>query len=201
MTDSHHPADRLLHRVWSAAVLFGVLAVVLGIVILTWPGLSIVTAAAVFGVYLVVSGVISIFVAFSLPASASSRFLGVIGGAASVILGVLAFRHFGEGYAILLLAIWIGVGFIFRGVSALAAALADKFFPGRGWVIFFAIISGIAGIVVLAYPFDSIATLALVTGVWLIVLGLTEAIAGLGMRHDLKNLHEFGAADPQLEHR
>jgi uncharacterized membrane protein HdeD (DUF308 family) len=40
-----------------------------------------------------------------------------IGGAASVVLGVLAFRHSGSGYAILLLAIWIAVGFIFRGVT------------------------------------------------------------------------------------
>lgn len=201
MTENHRPAKGLLHRVWSSAVLFGVLAAILGVLILTWPGLSIVTAAAVFGVYLVVSGVVSIFVAFSLPASAGSRFLGVISGAASVILGVLAFRHFGEGYAVLLLAIWIGVGFIFRGVSALAAALADKHFPGRGWVIVFAVISGVAGIVLLAYPFDSITTLALVAGVWLIVLGLTELVAGLGMRHDLKNLHGLEAAGQQLEYR
>ena len=40
-----------------------------------------------------------------------------ISGAAALILAVLAFRHFGEGYAVLLLAIWIGIGFIFRGVA------------------------------------------------------------------------------------
>ncbi|MDH6245790.1 HdeD family acid-resistance protein [Mycobacterium sp. OTB74] len=189
MTENHHPVEGFIHRVWSSTVLFGVLAIILGVLILAWPGLSIVTAAAVFGVYLVVSGVVMIFAAFSLPASAGSKFLSVLSGAISIILGVLAFRHFGEGYAILLLAIWIGIGFIFRGVSAFAAALADKHFPGRGWAIFFGIISGIAGIVVLAYPFDSIATLALVTGVWLIVLGITEVIGGLSMRHDVKKLH------------
>ena len=77
----------------------------------------------------------------------------ILFGLTAVILGVLAFRHFGEGYAILLLAIWIAVGFIFRGVSAVAAAINDPQFPGRGWTIFFGVISMIAGIVVLAYRF------------------------------------------------
>ncbi|MUL48694.1 HdeD family acid-resistance protein [Mycobacterium sp. CBMA293] len=185
----------MMHRVWSAAVLFGLLAVILGLVILLWPGPSILTAAAVFGVYLVVSGLALAVLAFSLPASAGSRFLSFISGAASIILGILAFRHFGEGYAVLLLAIWVGVGFIFRGVSALAAAVSDKGFPGRGWTIFFGIVSGIAGVMVLAYPFDSIVTLALVVGIWLIVLGVAEIIAGLGMRSDLKKLHGVASVD------
>jgi len=100
----------------------------------------------------------------------------------------LAFRHFGEGYAILLLAIWIGVGFIIRGVSALATTIAEKQLPGRGWAIFFGVVSVIAGVVVLAFPFDSIVILALVAGIWLIVLGVTEVISGLGMRSDVKKV-------------
>lgn len=39
---------------------------------------------------------------------------------------------------ILLLAIWIGVGFIFRGVATVSA-VSDKLLPGRGWEIFFGI--------------------------------------------------------------
>ena len=38
----------------------------------------------------------------------------------------------------------------------------------------------------LAYPFDSIVTLALVVGIWLIVLGVMEVISGFGMRSDVK---------------
>ena len=108
MTDTYCPASDLMHRIWISAILFGLLAVILGVVILVWPGRSIVVAAVVFGVYLVVSGITQVVLAFSLPVSAGSRFLNFISGVASVILGILAFRHFGEGYAVLLLAIWIG---------------------------------------------------------------------------------------------
>jgi uncharacterized membrane protein HdeD (DUF308 family) len=65
------------------------------------------------------------------------------------------------------------LGLVFRGVSALATAIADKQFPGRGWTIFFGTISVIAGVVVLAFPFDSTPALALVVGIWLIVLSVT----------------------------
>ena len=161
---------------------------ILGVVILVWPGPSIVVAAALFGVYLAVSGVALVALALTLPVSAGSRFLNFISGVASIILSVLAFRHFGEGYAILLLAIWIAVGFIFRGVAAAASAIGDPQFPGRGWATFFGVISIIAGIVVLAYPFDSIVTLALVVGVWLIILGVMEVISGFGIRSRVKKV-------------
>ena len=181
MSQTKSPAAQLVQGIWSSAVVSGLLAVILGVVILVWPGPSIVVTSGVFGAYLVISGVAMVVLGFSFPAPAASRFLSVISGVASVVLGVLAFKHFGEGYAVLLLAIWIGVGFIVRGVTALATAIADKQFPGRGWAIFFGIVSVLAGFIVLAYPFDSIVTLAFVAGIWLVVLGVIEVISGFGM--------------------
>jgi uncharacterized membrane protein HdeD (DUF308 family) len=142
---------------------------------------------------------VMVLLAFSSPlAPGGTRFFSFITGVASVILGILAFRHFGEGYAILLLAIWIGVGFIFRGVAAVASAVSFPRFPGRGWAIFFAVISIITGIVVLAYPFDSIVTLALVVGIWLVVLGVMEVISAFGIRSDAKKVEKatIGAGTP-----
>jgi hypothetical protein len=87
--------------------------------------------------------------------------------------------------------------FIFRGVSSVAAAISHQGFPGRGWAIFFGVISLIAGLVVLAYPFTSIVTLMLVAGVWLIVLGVAEVIAGITMRRDLSKLEK--ASPPPVQ--
>jgi len=126
MTDNPHPVSDLARRLCVSAILFGLLTVILGVAVLAWPGPSILVAAGLFGVYLVVSGVAMVVLAFSLPVSAGSRFMNIISGALSVILGILAFRHFGQGYAILLLAIWIGIGFIFRGVTAVAFQFGDR---------------------------------------------------------------------------
>jgi len=89
---------------------------------------------------------------------------------------------------LLLLAIWIGVGFIFRGVATTVSAISDPGMPGRGWEIFFGIISIIAGVVVMGSPLDSLAVLTLVVGIWLIILGVFEVISAFGIRKAGKNV-------------
>ena len=176
--------SRLLPHMWKAAMAAGLLAVILGVLILAWPGISILVAAVLFGVYLLVIGGAQVFFALTLDVSAASRILLFISGAASLILAVLAFRHFGDAFAVLLLAIWIGIGFILRGVATLVAAISDRALPGRGWQIFFGVISLLAGIVVLATPFPSIVMLAIVVGVWLVVGGVFEIVSAFIMRRD-----------------
>ena len=191
MTTHSANAKQLFQRLWTVEIVFGVLNVILGVVMLVYPGPSIIVAAVLFGVFLALSGVAEFIAAVSLPvASAAARVLLLVTAAASIILAVLAFLHFEEGYGVLLLAIWIGVGFVFRGVAAAAAAISDHAFPGRGWAIFFGIVSVIAGIVVLAYPFDSISVLILVAGVWLIIIGVLEIVSGISLRSDARKLEK-----------
>lgn len=171
----------MLPHLWKSTLASGVLAVILGVLVLAWPGISLLVAAILFGAYLLVTGFAQVFFAFSLHVSAGGRVLLFISGAASLILAVLAFRHFGN--ALLLLAIWIGIGFIFRGVATTVSAISDPALPGRGWHIFFGVITLIAGIVVLAEPFNSLVTLTLVVGIWLIVIGVMEIVSAFGVRH------------------
>src|SRR6201992_135969 len=157
---------KLLPHLWKSTLLSGILSLTLGILIYVLPKHSIMAAAFLFGIYLLVTGAAQVFFAFSLHVSAGSRILLFISGAASLILAVLAFRHFGKDQltAILLLAIWIGIGFIFRGVGTTVSAISDPALPGRGWSIFVGVITLLAGIVVLASPLESIVTLAIVVG-------------------------------------
>lgn len=178
----------LLPHLWKSTLISGVLSLILGVVVLAWPGQTILVAAVVFGVYLLVTGAAQVVFAFGLHITAGGRVLLFISGAASLVLAVLCFRHFGEGYAILLLAIWIGVGFIFRGVATTVSAISDPALPGRGWQIFMGVITLIAGIVVMAAPFESIVTLTWVVGIWLVVLGVFEIASSFGIRSASKKL-------------
>ena len=175
----------LLQHLWKSTLLSGILAVILGILVLTWPGITIVIAAIFFGAYLLITGIAQVIFAFSLHVSAGGRVLLFVSGAAALILAVLCFRSLEE--SILLLAIWIGVGFIFRGVATAVSAISDPTLPGRGWEIFIGVISLVAGIVMLASPFESIATLTIVVGIWLIVLGVFEVVSAFGIRKAGKN--------------
>ncbi|BBY61174.1 membrane protein [Mycolicibacterium sarraceniae] len=170
----------MLPHLWKSVLLSGVLALALGVLVLVWPTKTIVVAAIFFGAYLLVTGLSQVFHAFTLPVSAGGRVLLFISGAAAVVLAVLCFRSLSN--SILLLAIWIGIGFIFRGVATAVSAISDPDTPGRGWEIFIGVISLIAGLVVLGSPFESLATLTVVVGIWLIVIGVFEIVASFGVR-------------------
>ena len=175
-------SPQLFAHLWKATLASGLIALALGVVVLVWPGPSILVAAVLFGLFLVLSGIVEMVFAFTLDVSVGNRILLFISGALAVILGVLAFRHFGQGYAVLLLAIWIGVAFIFQGVSELALAISYREIPGRGWFVFGGIIAVLAGVVVLAWPFSSIVALALVTGIWLVIIGVARIVCAFRAR-------------------
>jgi uncharacterized membrane protein HdeD (DUF308 family) len=176
----------MLQHLWKSTLLSGILAVILGILVLVWPGKTVVVAAIFFGAYLLITGIAQVIFAFSLHVSAGGRVLLFLSGAASLILAILCFRSLQN--SILLLAIWIGVGFIFRGVATAVSAISDPTLPGRGWEIFIGVITLIAGVVVLASPFESIATLTFVVGIWLVVIGVFEAVSAFGIRKAGKNV-------------
>jgi len=189
----------LLPHLWKSVLLTGILSLILGILVLAWPGISILVAAIFFGAYLLVTGISQVFHAFTMHVSAGGRVLLFISGAAALILAVLCFRSIQN--SMLLLAIWVGIGFIFRGVSTSVSAISDPDMPGRAWEIVIGLISLVAGIIVLASPFSSLATLTLVVGAWLVVIGIFEIVSSFGIRKASNNIGAaVGAARAEFNH-
>jgi uncharacterized membrane protein HdeD (DUF308 family) len=176
----------LLKHLWMSTLLSGVLAVILGVLAWTWPTVTIIVTAIFFGAYLLVTGITQGVFAFSLHVSAGGRVLLFISGAAALILALLCFRSLQE--SILLLSIWIGIGFIFRGVATAVSAISDSTLPGRAWEIFIGLLSLLAGIFMLAWPLESLETLTRVVGIWLLVLGVFEIVSSFGIRKASKGL-------------
>ncbi|MGZ6780935.1 MAG: HdeD family acid-resistance protein [Mycobacterium sp.] len=169
---------------WKVLLGSGVIAIILGALMLAWPGKTVLVATVLFGLYLLVVGGAQLFIAMASDLSGGGRALLFISGAVSVILAVLTFRYFGEAFAILLFAVYIGISFIIRGVATTVAAISDAETSARGWDIFFGIMSVLAGIVMLLVPFASIVTLALVTGAFLVALGLFEIVSAFRARRN-----------------
>jgi uncharacterized membrane protein HdeD (DUF308 family) len=190
----------VLQHLWKATLGAGIGSVLLGAIVLAWPGKTILVAAIVFGAYLLVTGVSQVILALSLRVPWSMRLLPFIGGIAAVALAVLCFLSLQN--SILLLAIWIGLGWIFRGVATATSAIGDPTLPGRVWEIVIGVISLLAGIVTLASPFESIATLTLVVAIWLLVVGAFEIMSAVGIRVASKSKAEVDASlteEPETE--
>ena len=174
------PLFALSKAAWQVVLLTGVASLILGVLVLVWPGASLFAAGILFGVYLLISGVFQLVAAFGTHRATSLRVLAFISGALSIVLGLFCFR--GPMQSILLLALWIGIGWLIRGITQTLAAVHDKTMPARGWQIFLGIVTFVAGIVLIDSPFRSVAVLTLVCGIWLVAVGVVEIITAVRMR-------------------
>lgn len=174
----------LADAAWQIVATAGAVAIALGICVLAWPRASLLVVGALFGIYLLVSGIFQLVEAFAAHVPGHLRALHFVSGALSLLLGLICFR--GAAETILLLALWIGFGWLLRGVMLTAAAISTEGLPARGWQVFFGLLTVLAGIVMISSPFGSIAALTLVSGIGLIVLGVSELAHAIQLRSHAK---------------
>ncbi|MCZ0982164.1 DUF308 domain-containing protein [Streptomyces diastatochromogenes] len=174
------PLGMLAGLAWQALLVAGLVSLVLGVLVLAWPKASLLVVGVLFGLYLLLSGVMQLVAAFGTHVTTALRVMAFISGALSILLGLFCFR--GATQSILLLALWIGIGWLFRGITQTVAAASDPVMPARGWQVFLGIISALAGIVLIVSPLESAAVLTVLGGVWLLVVGVVEIVTAFMVR-------------------
>jgi uncharacterized membrane protein HdeD (DUF308 family) len=162
----------LLARTWQAALCAGILTLALGLVVTFHPTGSLNVIAILLGVLMVISGIFHLIRVFD--GSEPHRVWLGIAGLAFIVLGVVLIRHLHLTLSVI--GLIIGIAWIVQGVSAVIAGLSGGSREGRGWWIFFGLVSLIAGIVVTSAPVSSLAVLAVLTGMWFVIMGLFEIV-------------------------
>ena len=168
----------LIAQSWGATVIIGVVTLILGIIVTFHPGGSLNVVAVLLGILAIVSGIFHLVRIFG-RGEAHRVWSGIV-GLVFIVIGVVLIRHLHLTLA--LVGLYVGLVWIVQGVVALVAGFAGGSREGRGWWIFFGAISVIAGIVVISAPVDSVTVLAVLLGIWFIVMGIIEIIGGLMIR-------------------
>ena len=161
---------------WETTLIVGIVTLILGLIVAFHPSGSLNVIAVLLGVLLLVSGIFNLIRMFS-SAESHRIWLG-ISGLLLIVLGVILIRHL--HLTVALIGLLIGIGWIVQGLSALAVGASGG--EGRGWWIFFGIVSLIGGIVVTAFPTNSVTVIAVLAGIWFIVQGLFEIIGAFMIR-------------------
>jgi uncharacterized membrane protein HdeD (DUF308 family) len=167
-TGRRHPAGTESGR--RLAVLLGVrglLAVVFGVLVLVWPGITVLALAYVFAVYALVDGIGMIISGFR--SRGGPRWSYVLAGVVGVIAGLAA--AFWPGVTVLVLAVWAGAWAVVTGVLEIAAAVRRED-SGRWWTALAGVLSIIAGLFILIWPAIGALALATVLGIYALAAGL-----------------------------
>jgi uncharacterized membrane protein HdeD (DUF308 family) len=177
--DAESPAAALLAGSWQAAMLLGALTLILGIIVTAKPTGSLNVLAILLGILLILSGLFHLIRVFD-PREPHRIWLG-IAGLLFIVIGVVLIRHLHLTRS--LIGLIIGITWIVQGLAALIGGIGGGVREGRAWWIVFGLVSLVAGIVVAATPASSLTVLAVLLGIWFIIMGIFEIIGGFILRH------------------
>jgi len=172
----------LLEGSWQATVFLGVLTLILGLIVSFHPTGSLNVLAVLLGVLMILSGIFHLIRVFD-PAEPHRVWLGVA-GLLFIVIGVVLIRHLHLTRSII--GLIIGITWIVQGLVALIGGISGGVREGRAWWIAFGVVSLIAGIVVVATPASSLNVLAVLLGIWFVIMGIFEITGGFLLRHALR---------------
>ena len=190
--DAPSSSGLLMAESWQATVVLGVLTLILGIIVSFHPTGSLNVVAVLLGILMILSGIFHLIRIFG-PGEEHRIWLG-IAGLLFIVIGVVLIRHLHLSLA--LVGLFVGLTWVVQGVTALIGGIAGGAREGRAWWITFGAVSLIAGIVVTATPVSSLTVLAVLLGIWFIIMGIFEIIGGLMLRRMVSGNKEATLAGP-----
>jgi uncharacterized membrane protein HdeD (DUF308 family) len=178
------PSAEMLTRVgrhWGWVLGYGIVTLLAGIVVLAWPGETLLVVAVLFGVQLIVAGVFRLVAAFATDdLTGGTRVMLALLGVLSVIIGLWAVRH--VLLTLLALTVLLGIFWVVNGTIELFTALSHREMPERSWTAIVGLLSVIAGVIVLAFPGLTLVGLAIILGIWLVIFGVMEILVAMRLR-------------------
>jgi uncharacterized membrane protein HdeD (DUF308 family) len=179
------PAALVAASTWQATLFIGVVTLILGLIVSFNPSGSLNVIAVLLGILMILSGIFHLIRIFD-SAERHRVWLG-IAGLLYIVIGVVLIRHLHLTLAVI--GLFVGLTWIVQGLVSLVAGLSGGSREGHGWWIFFGIVSLIAGIVVVSTPVSSLTVLAVLLGIWFIVMGLFEILGAFMLRRALGHGH------------
>jgi uncharacterized membrane protein HdeD (DUF308 family) len=168
------PTVLLMINGWQATLMLGLVTLVFGVIVTAHPDDSANVLAVLVGIAAIFSGIFHLIRTFD-RAAPNRIWLGIT-GVVFIAIGLLLIRHLHLSLA--LIGLLVGLGWIVQGTAGLMSVISGPR-EGAAWWGVFGCLSLIAGIVVIATPESSVTVLAVLIGIWLLVIGLLEVVAAL----------------------
>lgn len=176
-------ANQVATHHWGLLLLQGIIAVIVGLLLVTWPAASLIVLVQIIGIYWLVTGILALVSIFM-----DSSLWGwkLCAG----ILGILA------GFVIIRHPIWsaILVPFtvvLFLGIQGIIQGAIDFLhaFRGGGWgIALLGAVNIIFGILILGSPLMATAILPIVLGIFAIAAGIVEIVGAFRFRDAQKEV-------------
>ena len=168
--------------------IFGVIAIILGILCLLAPGLTGISALTIIGLLVLVAGIVRVIWAFQAGSFGRGLLMFAIGGLTLLCgIALLANPLFASGVLTVMLAVY----FIFDGISEIVGGIRQRPESGWGWMLFGGIVSIWLGIIIWRqFPLSGVWAIGILLGIKLFLVGLIMVTGGSAVRSVAKRVEE-----------
>lgn len=177
--------DSFLNIVKSNIIVQAVLSIIVGLLLMFWPGITIVTVLYLVGFIFAIMGIASLINYFKAPESA--RITGML--ATGVFFCVLALIVFFFPQVIAgFFSVILGIILVICGAVSAARSMELKRYGGNSWIasIILSVLIAIGGVVIIANPFQTTALLVFALGLIIASNGIVDLIIDAQLRKALK---------------
>lgn len=172
-------AQQLFKGSGAALIIRGIVAVLFGILVVVWPGVSVLAMVILFGIYAVLDGVTNIV--HYVTRKRRRSVWQLVGGIISVLAGLVAFAW--PGITALSLALVIGLWAVILGVSQMALAFEVKRTLGLWWLwLITGIVTTVFGLFLVVLPGPGILSLLGLLSSFAVLFGILLIVSGIVMR-------------------
>jgi uncharacterized membrane protein HdeD (DUF308 family) len=166
---------------WSALAIRGVLAIIFGLLVFAWPGITLWVLILFFGAHVLIDGVLALVAAIRGSASGVRWWGMLIEGILGIATGLITFLW--PGLTALVLLYLIAAWAIIIGVFEIIAAIRlRKEIEGEWLLALRGVLAIIFGVILFANPGAGALAFAWMIGMFAIVFGVIELILAFRLR-------------------
>jgi uncharacterized membrane protein HdeD (DUF308 family) len=164
---------------WWSPVIRGLIAILLGIITLAWPGITLSALVLLFGAYALIDGIVCIVGAWRAARAHERWGVLVLEGIAGIIAAVVTVAW--PGITALALVFIVAAWAIVTGIFEIAAAVRlRRYIKGEWLLVLGGIASVVFGVLLAVSPLVGALVLAIWLGVYALIFG--AMLVGLGLR-------------------
>jgi uncharacterized membrane protein HdeD (DUF308 family) len=178
---------KILSRYWWMILVRGVLAVLFGIMVFAWPGISLLSLVLLFGAFILANGFGNVVTAIGGRKEHENWWVLLLAGLAGAVLGILTF--FNPGLTALALLFYIAIWAIATGLLEIVAAIRlRKEIEGEFWMALGGLASVAFGMLLVARPGGGALAVLWLIAAYAVVYGATLIMLAFKARGFAKRL-------------
>lgn len=168
----------------TGGLLRAVVAIVLGVIMVSFPGSSLVVIVKILAAFLIASGLVSLVFGI-VNRQNGGLALMITNTLVDIILGILIFMFPAEVASIVMFL--LGLLIMFFGIFQIVVLMsANRVLPVGIWTFLLPVLCAAGGAMVMFHPFGLGSVITLVAGIALLVYGVSELMATWKMRKAMK---------------